>query len=101
MYFSKIFIFSSFFILAMIGSLFGAKPVKQLVFEERMIEGKIRRPQLVLIKADTRPQFESMVMKSVEKGMNVEEYTSGESVEGSEYNGPFEIKDYNITNYKP
>lgn len=82
-------------------AVYSAKPVKQLVFEESMIEGKIRRPQLVLIKAETRPQFEPMVMKSVDKGMNVEEYTSGESVEGSEYKGPFQMSNYKITNYKP
>lgn len=81
-------------------SQLSAQPVKKLVFEEKMIEGKIRRPQLVLIKADTRPEFEPMVMKSVEKGMNVEEYTSGESVEGSHFTAPFEMENYKITNYK-
>lgn len=79
----------------------GAGDVKKLVFEEKMIEGKIRRPQLVLIKAETRPEFEPMVMKSVDKGMNVEEYTNGNSVEGSPHKGPFEMRDYNITNYEP
>ena len=34
--------------------------IKQMVFEEQKIEGKIRRPQLVLIKADQRPEFNPM-----------------------------------------
>lgn len=88
-------------LLSGINLVYSAKPVKQLIFEEKMIEGKIRRPQLVLIKAETRPQFEPMVMKSVDKGMNVEEYATGESVEGSQYKEPFKIKDYEITNYEP
>lgn len=39
-----------------------AGPQKKFVFEERQIEGKIRRPQLVLITADQRPQYGPMVM---------------------------------------
>ena len=34
-----------------------AGAVKTLVLEEQRVEGKIRRPQLVLIKADSRPHF--------------------------------------------
>ncbi len=97
----KIIVISFICLLFSFSSVFSAKPVKQLIFEEKMIEGKIRRPQLVLIKAETRPRFEPMVMKSVDKGMNVEEYTSGESVEGSQYEGPFKMDNYKITNYKP
>jgi len=41
--------------------------VKQIVFEEQKIEGKIRRPQLVLIKADQRPEFTPMIMQAVGK----------------------------------
>lgn len=99
----KITLIKNFFILStlLLCVSYSAQPVKKLVFEEKMIEGKIRRPQLVLIKAETRPEFGSMVMKSVDKGMNVEEYTSGESVEGSDYNEPFKMDKYKITNYKP
>jgi hypothetical protein len=45
--------------------------VKQIVFEEQKIEGKIRRPQLVLIKADQRPEFAPMVMQTVGKAKYV------------------------------
>jgi hypothetical protein len=38
-------------ILLLLSTVFGAGDVKKLVFEDQLIEGKIRRPQLVLIKA--------------------------------------------------
>lgn len=45
--------------------------IKQIIFEEQRIEGKIRRPQLVLIKADQRPEFTPMIMQAVGKSKSV------------------------------
>ena len=46
-------------------------PVKHIVLTEQKIEGKIRRPQLVLIKADQRPEFSPMVIQTVGKTQNI------------------------------
>lgn len=37
---------------------------RQLVFKETVIEGKIKRPQVVLISADQRPEFKPMAINS-------------------------------------
>ncbi|HMA64888.1 MAG TPA: hypothetical protein VKO63_06815, partial [Chitinispirillaceae bacterium] len=53
------------FLILLAGSSIAApESVKKMVFEEQRIEGKIRRPQLVLIKAEQRPEFKPMVMQS-------------------------------------
>ena len=51
-------------LVLLIGSaVMGAEQAKKkFVFEERQIEGKIRRPQLVLITADQRPRYGPMLM---------------------------------------
>lgn len=37
---------------------------KEIVFQETLIEGKIKRPQVVLITADQRPAFMPMAIQS-------------------------------------
>ncbi len=52
---------------------------KGFVFEEQVIEGKIRRPQMVLIQADQRPEFEPIILKSLGKKLDaMESYHNSE-----------------------
>jgi len=37
---------------------------KEIVFEETVIEGKVKRPQVVLIAADQRPVFQPMAINN-------------------------------------
>jgi len=73
---------------------------KRIIFEEQKIEGKLRRPQLVLIKAEQRPAFPPMVMQSLEGNDQIVEYVAREAIESSPYTKPFEISGEKITNYK-
>ena len=75
--------------------------IKRIVFDEVQIEGKIRRPQLVLIKAEQRPNFTPMVMQSLDSEVNVSVYSSGDAVEKSPYSGAFKFEGERITNYVP
>ncbi len=77
------------------------KGVQRIVFEEFQIEGKIRRPQLVLIKAEQRPKFTPMVMQSLDSDVNVSEYVNDAIVEQSPYSGAFKFDGTVISNYKP
>ncbi len=72
---------------------------ERIVFEERQIEGKLRRPQLVLVKADQRPDFQPMVMQSL-SNLNVFEFSKGDVVEKSPYSGVFQFNGQKISNYK-
>ena len=81
-------------------SLAADDDIQRIVFEERQIEGKIRRPQLVLIKAEQRPDFKPMVMQSL-SDFNVIEFSKGTVVEKSPYDKPFELDGEKITNYVP
>ena len=87
------------YLLLLITPLLFASGMKKFVFEERTIEGKIRRPQLVMIRAEQRPEFSLMIMKGPDKGINLDLFTTGDIVEGSPYKKPFEVKDKKITNY--
>jgi hypothetical protein len=60
---------------------FAGKGIQKVIFEEKQIEGKIRRPQLVLIRADQRPDFKSMVMQSLDTVLNVDELGRGSVLE--------------------
>jgi hypothetical protein len=75
--------------------------VKKIIFEEKHIEGKIRRPQLVLIKADQRPEFDPMVLQSMGNGSNVLQTINKDLINDSPYKGAFQFKDMEITNYVP
>ncbi|MBN1575450.1 MAG: hypothetical protein JW913_02800 [Chitinispirillaceae bacterium] len=79
----------------------GQKSVKKLVFDERRIEGKIRRPQLVLIKAEQRPDFVPMVLQSLGKTGNIAEAVEKTMLERSPYDGAFSFRDKRIVNYIP
>lgn len=77
------------------------KNVKKLVFEERRIEGKIRRPQLVLIKAEQRPEFDPMIIQSLGKAGNITGAVNEEILDRSPYEGAFQYRNERIDNYIP
>ena len=74
---------------------------KRLILEEQKIEGKIRRPQLVLIKADQRPEFEPMVMQSLGKKADIVKNVDAAVIDASPYAGPFKFAGKTIVNYAP
>jgi hypothetical protein len=69
-----------------------ASSVKQMVFEEQKIEGKIRRPQLVLIKADQRPDFGPMVMQGRGKTKNLAATVGRDLAEDASFNSAFRFE---------
>ena len=75
--------------------------VKQLIFGEQKIEGKIRRPQLVLIKADQRPDFSPMVMQSMGKTKNIAALVDQSLVEDASYKDAFRFEGTTIVNIQP
>jgi hypothetical protein len=79
----------------------GKAGVQRMIFEAQKIEGKIRRPQLVLIKADQRPAFPAMIMQSVGKNDNVASFVDPAVIENSTYQNAFQFKGTDITNYVP
>ena len=91
------------------GYLFAAQPspaqppkdVRKIILEEQKIEGKIRRPQLVLIKADQRPEFEPMVMQSFGKKADITKSITPSVIEESPYRGAFRFVEKKIVNYSP
>lgn len=88
------------------GLLFAAsntskQDVTKMVFEERRIEGKIRRPQLVLIKAEQRPEFDPMVLQSLGKTGDIAGAVDKSILEASPYDGAFQFHGTRIENYVP
>lgn len=84
--------------------LLAAEPagdIKKMVFEEQRIEGKIRRPQLVLIKAEQRPEFHPMILQSFGKQENMVSSINEQLIEDSPYNEPFQFNGTSISNYQP
>jgi hypothetical protein len=79
----------------------GKAVVQRIIFEDQKIEGKIRRPQLVLIKADQRPAFPAMIMQSVGKNDNVASFVDPSVLENSAYQNAFQFQGTAITNYVP
>jgi hypothetical protein len=79
----------------------GKAAVQRIIFEEQKIEGKIRRPQLVLIKADQRPAFPPMLMQSAGKNENVASFVDPAVIENSTYQNAFKFQGTAITNYAP
>lgn len=75
--------------------------VKKMIFEERRIEGKIRRPQLVLIKAEQRPEFAPMVIQSLGKTGSIAGSVDKDILDWSPYDDAFRIKKGRIENYVP
>jgi hypothetical protein len=74
--------------------------VKQIIFEEQKIEGKIRRPQLVLIKADQRPDFGAMVMEATGKSKNTAAVDRG-LIEDALYKGAFRFEGTKVVDLAP
>jgi hypothetical protein len=79
----------------------GKAAVQKIIFEEQKIEGKIRRPQMVLIKADQRPSFPPMIMQSAGKNENVASSIDPSLLESPAYKGAFRFQGTAITNYVP
>jgi hypothetical protein len=79
----------------------GRSAVQRIIFEEQKIEGKIRRPQLVLIKADQRPSFPPMLMQSIGRNDNVASFVDPAVVEDTTYQNPFQFQGTTIINYAP
>ena len=72
-----------------------------MIFEERRIEGKIRRPQLVLIKAEQRPEFDPMVLQSLGRTGDIAGAVDKSILEASPYDGAFQFRGTRIDNYVP
>ncbi len=83
------------------GSAARAAPVRKLVLEEQRIEGKIRRPQLVLIKADQRPRFSAIVVQSAQTEEDIARAVDQAVVEQCPYDGPFRFAGKRIVNLAP
>ncbi|HUI91113.1 MAG TPA: hypothetical protein VLX68_02595 [Chitinivibrionales bacterium] len=79
----------------------GKAAVQRIIIEEQKIEGKIRRPQLVLIKADQRPAFPPMIMQSAGKNENVGSFVDPSVIENSANQNAFKFQGTAITNYVP
>ncbi len=77
------------------------KDVTKMIFEERRIEGKIRRPQLVLIKAEQRPEFDPMVLQVLGRTGNIAGAVDKRILETSPYDGAFHFRGTRIDNYVP
>jgi hypothetical protein len=75
--------------------------VKRLILGEQKIEGKIRRPQLVLIKADQRPEFEPMVMQSFGKKADIVKAVIPSVIQNTPYDKAFEFTNGKISSYVP
>lgn len=90
-------------VLLLYSSLYASqdKKLQRIIFDEQRIEGKIRRPQLVLIKAEQRPEFVPMVMQSVGTNSNITEFVDESVIEKSPYSGAFTISGDKITNLSP
>jgi hypothetical protein len=78
---------------------YSQKP-KSMVFEEAKIEGKLRRPQLVLIKADQRPSFEPMAMQSLGSPENTMTTIDMTLFDRSAYTAPFKMADGKTIDYR-
>jgi hypothetical protein len=79
----------------------GKAAVQKMIFEEQKIEGKIRRPQMVLIKADQRPSFAPMIMQGMGKNENILSTVDPSVIASPTYTKAFEFKGTAIVNYVP
>jgi hypothetical protein len=78
-----------------------AAPTRKLVLEEQRIEGKIRRPQLVLIKADQRPRFDAIVVQSAQSEESVARAVDQSVIEKDPNDAPFRFFDKRIIGIVP
>jgi hypothetical protein len=72
--------------------------LQQIIFEEERIEGKIRRPQMVLIKADERPAFQSMVLTNLGRNASIAEFVDPSVIEKTPNQGAFQFAGNRISN---
>lgn len=75
--------------------------VQKMVFEEQRIEGKIRRPQLVLIQAEQRPVFEPMVLQSLGKSGDMTASVDRSVIDDIPNRVPFQFEGTRIVNIVP
>lgn len=78
-----------------------SKTVQKMVFEEKRIEGKIRRPQLVLIQADQRPNFEPMILQSIGSSASIVQSVDRSIVDSIPNKQPFKFDGTRIINIIP
>ena len=93
-YFQHIFIIILFIIILFVVVV--DNYAKGFVFDEQVIEGKIRRPQMVLIQADQRPEFEPIVMKSLGKKLDAREFYYDTEINLVPYNQGFKFNNDKI-----
>ncbi len=72
-------------------AVFCAADIKEVVFEETVIEGKIKKPQVVLISADQRPDFGSMAFSINRSGNRIIGPETEEVLESPLFKGPFGV----------
>ena len=92
------------YIMALCVAAYASGPGKflhRIVFDEQQIEGKIRRPQLVLIKVEQRPSFSPMVMQSLGRNTSIVEFVSPSVIEESPYDDSFRFNGTKVSNYVP
>jgi hypothetical protein len=75
--------------------------VQKLILEEQKVEGKIRRPQLVLIKADQRPAFPPMANQSFGTNPDIVGFVDKKVLDYMPSDAPFMFSNRSITNYQP
>lgn len=75
--------------------------VTKIVFDEKKIEGKIRRPQLVLIKAEQRPEFDPMVLQGLGKMGDITKSVDMSLLERSPCDEAFRFRGDRIKNCAP
>ncbi|HEX3020236.1 MAG TPA: hypothetical protein VHP36_08030 [Chitinispirillaceae bacterium] len=75
--------------------------LKKMVFEEKRIEGKIRRPQLVLIQAEQRPVFEPIILHSLGGSGDITVSVDKKIIDDIPNRGPFKFENTRITNMVP
>jgi len=75
--------------------------IRSIILSEQKIEGKIRRPQLVLIQADQRPHFTPMVMQVLDKSSNAAELVDPSALEPASCYDAFQFDGTKITGLKP
>ncbi len=83
------------------GEVSDQKNVQTIIFETQRIEGKIRRPQLVLIRAEQRPRIEPIMMQKPGNMDAVVNFADESVLENSPYEGAFKFSGRRIINYKP
>ncbi len=65
---------------------------KELIFKETIIEGKIKRPQVVLISANSRPVFGPMAINSYEDSTELINTISSEIFEQRQFESAIKLE---------